>query len=204
MTDSIPRLTSVYENRRLARASQGDIYGEVQVLEQAVPDNRTTTYGYATVLTQDCDLEQDWDAHKKVSERGGGLTDADKYLRHLILAPCYVLEQFLGGTHIGGRAMKKWPRKEFENYVRDDKHVRYHCLPSHGEYGVPDLVVDFKHYFSIERDAFYSGTKQQASYICSLGLLHRQALAQRFASYLSRVGIPSPQETGVESEGSRF
>jgi len=158
----------LYELRSLPRVSQGDMYRDIEVFDKVQPGERIlrTRYGYAIVLTQDCDLEQDWNANiRKVCEEGAQRDD--KILRHILLAPCYV---------------------EFGK-VRDNKHIRYHYLPHQDGLPLPDLVIDFKHYFTVERDLFYAQLKEYR--ICSLKLLFREALSQRFAAYLARIGIPS-------------
>jgi len=179
----------LYELRSLPRVSQGDIYRDIEVFDKIQPGERIlrTRYGYAVVLTQDCDLEQDWNANiRKVCEEGAQRDD--KILRHILLAPCYVAEQFQSGEHIEGRRMHSWNSKEFKK-VRDNKLIRYHYLPHQDGLPLPNLVIDFKHYFTVERDLFYAQLKQYR--ICSLKLLFREALSQRFAAYLARIGIPS-------------
>lgn len=191
-----------YVARSSPRLSQGDIYRSVRIVEGSYPDGlRETTFGYSVLLSQDCDLEQDWNASVSLTALSEDDLDErqkteDKVLRHVILAPCYVEEAFREGQHLAGREMQKWSSRQMENLIRPNKHIRYHHMP--GESGLLEqaLVVDFKHYFSVERDQFYEYAKQRAEfeYVCSVAVLYREALSKRFGDYLARIGFPEDDE----------
>ena len=53
---------------------------------------------------------------------------------------------------------------------------------------IPDLILDFKHYLTVPFDLLsrFHGT----CYLASVSELFREDLSVRFASYLSRVGLP--------------
>jgi hypothetical protein len=186
----------------MARLSQGDIYRNVTIVEGEYPDNLDQTlFAYSVLLSQDCDLQQDWDANLELMKLTS--TDIkerrkleDKLLRHLILAPCYVAEAFKDGIHIKERYMQTWNTKEMEKQIKANKHIRYHFLPSEPGLQEQNLVVDFKHYFSIQRDQFYELAKRRGKfeYVCSIAVLYREALSKRFGDYLSRIGFPNGDE----------
>ena len=191
-----------YIVRRIARLSQGDIYRNVTIVEGEFPDNLDrTSFAYSVLLSQDCDLQQDWDANLELMKLTS--TDIeqkrkleDKILRHLILAPCYVAEAFKDGVHIEGRHMQTWNTKQMDKQIKENKHIRYHFLPSEPGLQEQNLVVDFKHYFSIQRAQFYELAKARGefTYVCSIALLYREALSKRFGDYLSRIGFPNEDE----------
>lgn len=186
----------------MARLSQGDIYRNVTIVEGEYPDKLVqTSFAYSVLLSQDCDLEQDWNATLELMKLTGSHIEErrkleDKILRHLIFAPCYVLEAFREGTHIEGRHMQTWTAKQVKRQIKENKHIRYHFLPSELGLQEQNLVVDFKHYFSIQRDQFYELAKMrdEFAYVCSVALLYREALSKRFGDYLSRIGFPNEDE----------
>ena len=72
--------------------------------------------------------------------------------------------------------------------VQNNQNPRYHFLKGEKMYQVPNIVIDFKHYYTIPRDELYKNYKNH--YIGSINELFREALSQRFAYYLSRIGLP--------------
>ncbi len=74
---------------------------------------------------------------------------------------------------------------------RQNENPRYHCLPlSKTGKELPDVVADFKHYFSVGAD-YLTHLKSQAL-VASLNDLYREDLTQRFTAYLARIGLPNP------------
>jgi len=185
-----------YESRKSRRLSQGDIYRDVAIVEGCDPqDVSRTSFPYAVILSQECDLEQDWKAYTEQPGEPNGAdyqqySQEDKLLRHIMLAPCYVADAFREGVHIANRQMRTIPDGEWKKNISENKHIRYHCLPECEGFLQQDLVVDFKHYFTIERDAFYAKARKDFTYVCSVAVLYRDAMARRFAEYLSRIGFP--------------
>lgn len=54
---------------------------------------------------------------------------------------------------------------------------------------IPELVIDFKHYYTIPTEEMYEAYKE--NYLASVEPLYREDLSQRFANYLSRIGLPT-------------
>jgi len=92
--------------------------------------------------------------------------------------------------------MQTWTAKQMNKQIKENKHIRYHFLPSEPGFQEQNLVVDFKHYFSIQRTQFYELAKVRSefAYVCSIALLYREALSKRFSDYLSRIGFPNEDE----------
>ena len=71
---------------------------------------------FAVVLSQECDIEWDFDARRS----GGG---NDKFLPVILVCPAYLASPFCYGEHIDG-----WEMKGFNINVlrKNDKLKRYH------------------------------------------------------------------------------
>lgn len=65
---------------------------------------------------------------------------------------------------------------------------RYHYLEFPTEVPVTNSIVDFKHYFSVTVE--YLKRVKQDGYVCNIAPVYREDLGQRFASFLSRIGVP--------------
>lgn len=53
---------------------------------------------------------------------------------------------------------------------------------------LPELVIDFKHYYAIPRDTLFRMYPEH--YLVTINQLFRESLSQRFSNYLSRIGLP--------------
>jgi hypothetical protein len=49
-------------------------------------------------------------------------------------------------------------------------------------------VIDFKHYFSVPVE--YLERIKPTNFVCAVCELYREDICQRFAAYLSRIGLP--------------
>jgi hypothetical protein len=72
--------------------------------------------------------------------------------------------------------------------VKKNQNARYHHLAEETAHQLPDLVLDFKQYFTAPREFFCK--RYKAAYVTTLGPLLRELLSQRFVNYLSRIGLP--------------
>ena len=169
------------------RLAQGDIlrdfiYQVASVSEGKVKSSEFT-FPYVVLLSQDCDLE--WDFKNRTEPKD----NQDKYLHYILLCPAYLAEQLKSGIHLNDLelTMKIIGRDKWGD-VKTNQNQRYHFLKNDKEYQIPDLAVDFKHYFTVPRDLLYQQAEGQ--YIGSLRELFRESLSQRFAYYLSRIGLP--------------
>lgn len=62
---------------------------------------------------------------------------------------------------------------------------------------MPPLIVDFKHYFSVNSESLREDVR--AHYVCSIEVLFRERLSQRFANYLARIGLPDLGDDKIET-----
>lgn len=193
------------KNSPVIRATQGDIYRNVVAPFSIVPVNGENgtefeiteiEYPYAVVLSQECDLEQDFTNRKMAQDK------QDKFLPSILFAPAYLAQPLREGTHLEEVSLKM-ERINSANWkiIKQNRNLRYHFLKKDLNFGVPDLAIDFKHYFTISRDMFCHIILNDQHYVASIDFLFREDLSNRFSHYLSRIGLPlieEPTENFVE------
>jgi hypothetical protein len=136
-------------------------------------------------MTQDCDLEQD-----KQNRSSAESKNQDKFLQSVLLCPAYPAADIRAGTHLSDEnlVMERLNSDRWK-VVKGNNNARYHYLPEHPDYQIPESVIDFKHYFTVPREKISTTLKLQRR-IGSVGELFREDLSLRFAQYLSRIGLP--------------
>jgi len=75
-----------------------------------------------------------------------------------------------------------------EALILQDKNPRYHYLSFPDSIGLPPSIIDFKHYFTIDPESVNEVIGKH--FVCSVGELFREDVSQRFAAFLSRIGLP--------------
>ena len=156
-------------------------------------DVRQRKYAYAVILTQDCDLTQDFDARRAVvgelnpTERDVR-SRSDKIIPSVLLCQVLTAQEQRGADKITSDI---WTR------IRQNKDERYHflqavdgsCDPKQED--LPELAIDFKRYFTVPTDELYwridAGQTRRRCLMASPYLEH---LSTRFAYFLSRVALP--------------
>lgn len=181
------QINAVYRKHDpLDRVYQGDILQDLTVISleyvSGEYDIITIDLPYAVVMTQDCDLE--WDYKNRTN-----IKTHDKYLPTILICPAYLAELLKTGSHLKnfGQTMNTWSSDQFKS-IKQQKNDRFHYLEGHPDMQVAELVIDFKHYYTIPRDVLYQVYKKK--YLSSLNQLYREYLSQRFVNYLSRIGLP--------------
>ena len=169
--------------------SQGDIFqdfnyvrwaelieGDIEIDEIEIP--------FFVVLTQSCDLEWDFeDRNKSENEK------RDKYIQSILVCPAYIADLVRSGDHLEGVGliMEKQTSAPW-SIIKNNNNKRYHFLEKNEELGIPDLVIDFKQYYTIPTYILYKFYKNH--FVGSLKPLFKENLSHRFAFYLSRIGLP--------------
>ena len=138
----------------------------------------------AVVLSQDCDLASDLLSVEKQDIR----------LVSVLMAPLYEMSDAADGNHLRGLGMHsdglRGKNSGSGKDLRQNANPRYHCLPL-SQAGIdPDLIADFKHYFSVSAD--YLMAVRRLAIVASLNVPYREDLCQRFAAYLTRIGLEKP------------
>lgn len=178
------------------RISQGDIIKNVDYIENIKEEEGNLSislinFPYIIVLTQDCDLDEDFLFRKNSSSYH------DKLLISVLVAPIYNAEQVCRGEHLNkiDRNMQKIDKeskkgKPTTRYksLTENEIPRYHYLEFPGNIDVVNSIIDFKHYFSVNIE--YLENKKKEGFVCQVSELYRERISQRFSSYLSRIGLP--------------
>ena len=105
-------------------------------------------------------------------------------VKHLVLCPCYEFREFAGQA-------KKWGKKECQDLLRGNL-PGYHLMNERegGLQRIPFQVVDFHEVLSAPLGvarAFAEGLEKQRPRLCPP---YREHLAQAFARFFMRVGLP--------------
>lgn len=142
---------------------------------------------FALILTQDCDLEQDYSV--RFGRSGSG---TDKLLPGILLTEVNTAEDTFARIAAGNQ--KQWNRLA----IQSNRNPRFHFLQrvesgcDRLNEGLPELTIDFKRYFTIPPDELYRRVELgEAVRRCALVSPYLEHLGQRFAAYLSRVGLPT-------------
>ncbi|PSB51384.1 hypothetical protein [Chamaesiphon polymorphus] len=144
---------------------------------------------YVIVVTQDCDL--DWDYQARISDNR-----PDKLLNSIILCEVATAQEVRGTAEMNS---KEW------NLVSSQRHERYYFfekIPKEFELekeGLPELTADFKRIFGIEAAILYRqlelGMAKRRSVLSSPYLEH---FSRRYHSFQGRVALPYQYESAKE------
>jgi len=179
------------------RVCQGDLIRDVEFIEYAEIisgeiEISKIIFPVVIVLTQDCDLEQDFNNRLKNEQKDSA--NQDKYLISTLVAPVYNIEQFYDGDHLSELGLKmqtisKKEKKTDNRFLRQNQNPRYHYLEFPDDFPLPNSVIDFKHYFTTNLQ--YLRRIKPTHFIGKVSELYRESVSHRFASFLARIGLPS-------------
>ncbi|MBE9479589.1 MAG: hypothetical protein IMY80_06440 [Chloroflexi bacterium] len=155
-------------------------------------------FPYAVALSQECDLMQDHNNRKLLEEAGDERDEGDKEITHdkllpaILMCPAYQTIPFKNGEHLNGlgRKMEIYSSSRW-NIITRNQNPRYHFLAEWRPFHVAELVVDFKHFFTVPTEILRDTYGTQQHYIARLICPYREDLSQRFAAYLARIGLPT-------------
>jgi len=138
---------------------------------------------YGVIITQECDLEHDY------NNRTNALAaNQDKYLPNILIIPAYLSESFKSGKHLGDKIVgHAWSTKEMDK-IKNNELIRFHYLKNNVNIQMPELILDFKHLYAINRTVLYQDI--DGVYLATICELFREYLSQRYTHYLSRIGLP--------------
>jgi len=139
---------------------------------------------YVIVVSEDCDLTQDFDARRK-----NQLT-SDKIMPSVLFCQVTTAKELRGPA---GEGMNK----DLWSKVKINKDERYQFLEkvppasdALGE-GLPELGIDFKRHFSLPTEEAYYRIATDAKRRCRLRSPYLEHFSTRFAYFLSRVALPA-------------
>ncbi len=175
------------------RISQGDIYKNIEWVK-SLTENKgiinidKIVFPRVIILSQDCDL--DWDS--KSRNGNSELKNTDKHLLSVLAAPIYNADHVFQGEHLSklGQTMNRIEDqgRTHKTILVNNKNPRYHYLEFPPDIPIPDSIIDFKHYFSLNVE--YLLEVRKINFVCKISELFREDISQRFASFLSRIGLP--------------
>lgn len=168
------------------RICQGDIFKDIEVIEHLEPfDSKLRVqklwFPYVICLNQECDLESDFQL--------SAAKNSDGNLLHLAIAPMFIFEQFLNGSHWGDIFTHNKPQRRGDtsiNKITSNEIPRYHYI-KFLEPDMPEFIVDFKHFFTVNRNLLYAQLDKR---VTSIEDLFKEKISQRFSYYISRIGLP--------------
>lgn len=181
------------------RINQGDILHGVNLIihsgysEDGQVEIKQLMLDYAIVITQECDLDHDYNNRKSSSPT------QDKYLPSILIVPAYLIENFKSGNHISGLIGNIWSSEQLKK-MKQNKEDRFHYIKDSTTYQLPELMVDFKHVYAANRDVIYKNIKQ--TYVASICELFREHLSIRYSNYLSRIGLPEFNSSPISASAN--
>jgi hypothetical protein len=166
------------------RIMQGDIFYNIDVIEDVVTNPngliqlKKITFPLVICLNQDCDLHTDY-IHRTDNKSGS--------LLHLIVAPLFEMTSFREGKNWGDiMNTGDHINSEKMRMIKNNNDPRYHYVVF-PDNNMPELIIDFKYFFTINRDALYNQINHR---VCCVDDLFRELINQRFCDYLCRIGLP--------------
>jgi len=174
------------------RIRQGDIFRDIEYIEyvkekSGILEVSKVKFPLVIVLSQDCDLEQDFNSRSKGVESA----NQDKWLLSVLVAPLYNAEHVYQGDYLSDLGLKmqginktRTPGKS----LRNNEIPRYHYIDFPPDIPIVPSVIDFKHYFAVNLN--YLKFMKHKNFMCSISPLYREDISLRFANYLARIGLP--------------
>ena len=119
---------SRYEQKFLDRICQGNIYRNITYFEKVVEkeaDFIEFRRDFSVVISQDCDLHQDYCLRE--SPPDSGIQNQDKYVINILFCPLYLFESFIKGEHLVdlGRRMQMF-NSDARRKIKTNQNFRYH------------------------------------------------------------------------------
>lgn len=180
------------KKQKHARVAQGDVIRDVEHIEYVsirggAVEISKIVFPLVVVLTQDCDLAQDY----RLRWSRENTSNQDKLLLSVLVAPLYNIDQIYTGEHLQDLGLKMATINKNRSpgqCLKNNETPRYHYLEFPNDIPIVSSVADFKHYFSI--NVQYLKKHKKNSFVCQLSELYREDISQRFSSFLSRIGLP--------------
>lgn len=179
------KIKAYYRKHNKIRVCQGDILKDFQF--PSVNNDKIIEYvfPYIVVISQDCDLENNKTFYENDLDKN------NQFLPNILFLPAFTSESLRDGSHLKDIFSVIQDRINSSRWdlIKQNKNERYQYLSSYSNYQIPDLVIDFKTYFTLNINHFLMQYKKK--YIASINELFRENLSQRFSNYLNRIGLPN-------------
>jgi hypothetical protein len=152
---------------------------------EAAPQILPKVHPFAVVMTQDCDLEQDFNARTSGS--------VQNMIPSVLLCEAEYAEALLA---------KVPPGKDIKKPIAENRNERYHILDTvpagcdASGSGIPQLGIDFKRLFTIPTDELYLRLEREAIRRCYMESPYLENLGNRFSRFIGRVALPNVEPPG--------
>jgi hypothetical protein len=175
-----------YKTHDSSRISQGDILRDFEfIIGGQGHSTIQIEFQYIIVLSQDCDLTWGNEFFSRDMKK-----PFNQYLHNILLTPAFPAELVRGGEHLTELYGFNSSRITSANWklIKQNSNSRYHYLPADIDLQIPDLLIDFKAYYTIPFS--YILELYSVSYHATINELFRESLSQRFAYFLTRIALP--------------
>lgn len=171
------------------RIYQGDLFHDIDVIEsinrcgKSIEVNQIN-FPMVICSNQDCDLNSD----ERDKQKPGN--NRNCRLLHLIVAPVFNFNNYLNGNHWGDIFDTEKKQKLGDtsvNKIMNNEDPRFHYLCFDNTCGLPEMIIDFKHFFTVSTEYLYQNLDKR---VRTVDALYREKISQRFAYYISRIGLP--------------
>ena len=153
---------------------------EDYIAHGGVPVVDEVKHAWAIVLTQDCDLDWDFKARNQQDSQ-------NKRIPNILFCEVVTAED-LKGSSVGNDIWKR---------IRQNQDERYHFLQKiepgddSQNFGIPELGIDFKRYFTLPTEEVYKRLEYGAKRRSLLNGSYLQHIITRFFHFQLRVALPA-------------
>lgn len=185
------KIDSFYEIHDCTRISQGDILRDISYITVGEDEKLLRIeLPYIVVLSQDCDLQQGNRIISQDLECDGECKIFNQFLHSVLFVPAFRAETVRSGEYLSSPYKIKTKRivSGLWKPIVQNQNPRYHYLSPDVDHQIPELLLDFKAYYTLSYRYFLSMHKEH--YLATVNELFRENLSQRFANYLNRIGLP--------------
>ena len=153
----------------------------LRTLRDSEPELETIGHPYCMVISQDCDLEQDFQNR----QNQGTVVSA---LPNVLLCEVSSSVELKGAVPSGKDIWKRIIQN------KDERYQFLRAVPATQDaagQGLPDLGIDFRRYFTVPADELYEQFTLGAQRRCRLVSPYKEHFMSRFGHFMARVGLPS-------------
>jgi len=150
-------------------------------------------FPYVIVVSQDCDLN--WAVKPSIPEQEQKPIEHHQFLPNVLLLPAFPSEHVRGGQHLVEvfNVMQKKISSDSWKELKQNRNERYHFLDAAASIQVPELVLDFKLYYTVPFSLVQE--KHKECYLATVNELFRERLSQRFLAFFGRFALPVIRES---------
>lgn len=160
---------------------------DLPILTSITDHDKVIEFPYSILLTNACDLASYF---KSIQSNSPNDLQNRQRIEQVIFCPAFIEEQFKEGSHL--RKQYNYSFKTIEQYsdIKKNNTSRYYFIESNIIKSLPNLIIDFKHYFTIPIVVMLQALELHRGNLYKLKHIYYTDLADRFAHYLQRVALP--------------